>query len=89
MFIRITRLLLIIITSIFLGMCIVWWVMYAAKGQSLGMLRIGLFGSILLISAILFLQYWENRTIKREQRRIEEKRIAAEKEKANEMKNNV
>ncbi|MDR1985001.1 MAG: hypothetical protein LBQ28_09295 [Prevotellaceae bacterium] len=70
MFIRITRLLLIIIASIFLGMCIVWWFMYIAKGEATLMLKIAMAGTIVLILAILVLQFWENRKYKREQEKI-------------------
>ncbi|MDR2127327.1 MAG: hypothetical protein LBP63_10940 [Prevotellaceae bacterium] len=71
MFIRITRLLLIIIISMFLGMCIVWLVMYIAEDKhSLIMLKIAIFGSLILIAAILILQLWENRKRKKEQEKI-------------------
>jgi len=57
MFIRITRLLLIIIASIFLGMCIVWWVMYTAKDVDTLMLRFALFAAVILIAALIILQH--------------------------------
>ncbi|MDR0754865.1 MAG: hypothetical protein LBF04_05710 [Prevotellaceae bacterium] len=65
MFIRITRLLLIIIAAIFLGMCIVWWFMYIANGETTLMLNIAMLGSIILIAAIIILQLWENRRYKK------------------------
>ena len=89
MFIRITRLLLIIITSIFLGMCIVWWVMRITTDTPLGVVSVGMTGSVLLIFAILGLQFWENRRTRKEEKKREEMKIAAEKEKLAEMKNNV
>ncbi|MDR1348996.1 MAG: hypothetical protein LBJ63_11340 [Prevotellaceae bacterium] len=70
MFIRITRLLLIITVSIFLGMCIVWWFMYIAKGEATLMLKIAMLGSIILIAAILVLQFWENRNNKKDDKKI-------------------
>ncbi|MDR2064330.1 MAG: hypothetical protein LBP85_01265 [Prevotellaceae bacterium] len=66
MFIRITRLLLIFIISIFLGMCIVWLFMYIANGETTLMLNIAISGSIILIAAIIILQLWENRKHKKE-----------------------
>ena len=70
MFIRITRLLLIIIASIFLGMCIVWWIMYIADGKGTLLLRFALFGTIILIAAIIALQFWENCKERRENEKL-------------------
>lgn len=71
MFIRITRLLLIIIASIFLGMCIVWWFMYIAKGEDTLMLKFAISATIILIAAIIVLQFWENRKARREKEKLE------------------
>ena len=71
MFIRITRLLLIIIASIFLGMCIVWWFMYIAKGEGTLLLKFAMVATIVLIAAITGLQFWENRKERREKERLE------------------
>ena len=71
MFIRITRLLLVIIASIFLGMCIVWWVMYIANNEGTLLLKFALFATIVLIVAIIGLQFWENRKAQREKKRLE------------------
>ncbi|MDR3286067.1 MAG: hypothetical protein LBT27_01320 [Prevotellaceae bacterium] len=83
MFIRITRLLLIIIASIFLGMCIVWWFMYIAKDESTLMLRVAMFGAVVLILAILGLQFWENRKARKEREKLikEQEKLIKEQEK--------
>jgi hypothetical protein len=60
------------IASIFLGMCIVWWFMYIAKNESTLMLKIAMLGSIILIFAILALQFWENRKDKKEKEKTVE-----------------
>lgn len=71
MFIKITRLLLVIIASIFLGMCIVWWFMYIAKGESTLMLKFAMAATIILIAGIIFLQLWENKKVRREKEKLE------------------
>jgi high-affinity Fe2+/Pb2+ permease len=58
------------IISIFLGMCIVWWFMYIAKGEATLMLKTAMLGSIVLIVAILALQFWENRKKKNDREKI-------------------
>jgi preprotein translocase subunit SecG len=44
--------------------------MYIAKGEATLMLKIAMAGTIVLILAILVLQFWENRKYKREQEKI-------------------
>jgi FtsZ-interacting cell division protein ZipA len=46
-------------------MCIVWWFMYIANGETTLMLNIAMLGSIILIAAIIILQLWENRRYKK------------------------
>jgi hypothetical protein len=58
--------------------------MYITSGESTGMLKLGMGGTIILIFAILGLQLWENKKLKKEQ-----KKLLAEKEKSEAIKNNM
>lgn len=73
MFIRITRLILIILASVFLGVCIVLMILRAMNEESSLMLKIGLFGSIVLIAAIVGLQFFENKKAANEQKQIDDR----------------
>jgi preprotein translocase subunit SecG len=44
--------------------------MYIAKGEATLMLKIAMLGSIILIAAILALQFWENRKNKKDGEKI-------------------